>query len=81
MDIIEHTIQDNQRIFDVTCKRLATGLIQDMATSLQEQFNAYLDRVMNILNYILKETSIPTDVKNIGIIALGDICLMSEAAF
>lgn len=36
---------------------------------------------MPILFHILQEESIETELKTIGIMALGDICLSSEKAF
>jgi hypothetical protein len=36
---------------------------------------------MPILFYILQDQSIETELKTIGIMALGDICLSSEKAF
>jgi uncharacterized protein YegL len=63
------------------CQRLATGLLQDLATSMQERFIQYLDRGTNLVNTILEQSHFSIEVKTIGIIALGDICLMSETAF
>ena len=36
---------------------------------------------MAILFNILEDGNIPTEVKNIGIVAVGDICLSSERRF
>ena len=60
------------------CQRLAVGLLQDLATSLQDQFIPHLDRGTALVNSILEQNHFDTEVKTIGIIALGDICLMSE---
>ena len=62
-------------------QRLATGLLQDLATTLQDGFLRFLDRGTKLVISILEQEHFSTDVKTIGIIALGDICLMSETAF
>lgn len=81
LEVIEQTLQDRAGTFDLMCQRLATGLLQDLATSLQDRFSAHLARGVGLINIILEQSHFSTEVKTIGIIALGDICLMSEAAF
>jgi hypothetical protein len=41
----------------------------------------YLEQIMDLLFIILQNENIPTDVKIVGISALGDICLITERAF
>lgn len=51
-----------------------------MATSLGG-YPQYLGKVMQLLFTILEDENIPTEVKNIAIVAVGDICLVSEHRF
>lgn len=62
-------------------QRLATGILQDLATNLENDFVPYLDRGVALVNAILEQEHFNTEVKTIAIIALGDICLQSEQAF
>ena len=57
------------------------GLIQDLANQLEEQVVNYLDRKMNLLYKILDDQNMSTDIKTIGIMAIGDICLAAETDF
>ena len=60
---------------------MATGLIQDLSTALKEEITGYLDRIMSMLFNVLEDGATQTDVKTIAIIAIGDLCLMSESEF
>lgn len=60
---------------------MATGLIQDLSTGLKDGITAYLGRIMGMLFKVLEDSDTQTDVKTIAIIAIGDLCLMSEAEF
>jgi hypothetical protein len=60
---------------------MATGLVQDLVTGVGEQSAHYLERIMALLYKILEDAEMTTDVKTIAIQAIGDICLMTEAAF
>lgn len=86
--LIESTIKDEGQegkpyTFDVYSKRGATGLIQDLANTLQDQIVPYLDKVMELLFIILQDgnCNIQSEVKIFGITAIGDICLTTEHAF
>jgi len=86
IQVIESTIADqggnNQPYtFDIFSKRLATGLIQDLANVLQMKMVEHLDCITAILFTILRDNLIQTEVKIFGIAALGDICLMTETHF
>ena len=60
---------------------MATGLIQDLSTGLKDDITPYLSRIMTMLFNVLEDPDTQTDVKTIAIIAIGDLCLMSEAEF
>ena len=81
VSIIESTIRDGNQIFDGSCKRMATGLIQDLSTGLGQGISNYLLKIMEMLFIVLEDNNMATDVKTISIVAIGDICLMSEASF
>lgn len=67
--------------FDPLSQRLATGILQDLATNMEEEFLSYLERGMALGYTILEQNHFNTEVKTIAIICLGDLCLQSEKAF
>jgi len=81
MAIITSTVEDEKSEFDTSCKRLAVGLLQDLATSMGARFSHMLDHVTAMIFKVLGDGSLPTDVKTTAIMAIGDICLMTEKAF
>jgi len=81
LTIITSTVEDAASEFDTSCKRLAVGLLQDLATSMGAGFAEVLDHVTSMLFKVLGDGSLPTDVKTTAIMAIGDICLMTEKAF
>jgi hypothetical protein len=60
---------------------MATGLIQDIITGLCEMSQAYIQRMMILLNIVLKSNELTTDVKIFAIGAIGDLCLHCESSF
>lgn len=60
---------------------MAIGLIQDIVTGLCEMSQAYIQRMMIVLNVALKSHELTTDVKIFAIGAIGDLCLHCEASF
>jgi len=54
-------------IYDPPCKRMATGLFQDISTNLEELMNQYQDQSMDILFLVLKNGDLSPDVKTIAI--------------
>ena len=86
LEIINSTIQ-NKSVngdnfpFDSSCKRLATGLIQDLATSINQHIVGHLEMITNLIFRILDDGDISLDVKITAIVAIGDICLVTEIAF
>ena len=81
LTIITSTVEDAASEFDTSCKRLAVGLLQDLATSMGAGFSAVLEHVTEMLFKVLGDGRLPTDVKTTAIMAIGDICLMTEKAF
>jgi hypothetical protein len=86
INLIESTIKDEGQngqpyAFDVFCKRGATGLIVDLANSMQAHIVPYLPRIVELLFIVLQDGNIQTQVKTFGIGAVGDICLVTEHAF
>jgi hypothetical protein len=81
MTIITSTVEDEKSEFDTSCKRLAVGLLQDLATSMGAGFADCLDHVTTMIFKVLGDATLPTDVKTTAIMAIGDICLMTEKAF
>jgi hypothetical protein len=81
MDIITTTVQDEKSEFDTACKRLAVGLLQDLATNMGSGFAGMLDHVTAMIFKVLGDAALPTDVKTTAIVAIGDVCLMTEKAF
>lgn len=79
--IITGTLEDATSAFDTACKRLAVGLLQDLATSMGAGFSQMLEHVTGMIFKVLGDASLPTDVKTTAIMAIGDICLMTEKAF
>lgn len=63
------------------CKRLATGLVQDVCSALGENFSLYLQDTIPMLIRVLEHEQLTPDVKVHAIMALGDICLMCETQF
>jgi hypothetical protein len=86
LEIINTTIQ-NKSVngeyypFDSSCKRVATGLIQDLATNIDKDVVVHLDKITNLIFRILDDGEISLDVKITAIVAIGDICLVTEVAF
>jgi len=60
---------------------MATGLIQDLTTGLKERIAPHLDTCLNMLIHVLGENLYSTEVKTIAIVAIGDLCLVTETAF
>jgi hypothetical protein len=83
MEIITSTVQDERSRFESCCKRLAVGLLQDLATSMGSGFAqpGMLEHVTSLLFGVLGDPNVPTDVKTPAIMAIGDTCLMTEKAF
>jgi len=86
LNIIDTTVHNKainggEYPFDSSSKRLATGLIQDLATAIDKHVSVHLQKITNLLFTILGDNDIGTDVKITAIIAIGDICLVTELSF
>jgi hypothetical protein len=79
IEIIQSTLSEAH--FDTSCKRMATGLFQDMFNNMQESIVNYLDICVNILFVILNKCDLSPDVKVTAIQAIGELCLVSEVYF
>ena len=82
ISMISQTLMNhNGYPFDVTCKRMATGLFSDMSTSMDLLIANHLDSTIPMLKFILKSEELPYDVKTNAVLAIGELCLMSEEKF
>ena len=77
--VADETLNDVN--FDTQCKRNATGLIQDLAGSLGEKFAVHVDQVAPVLHRTLEANDLDPTVKTCAIMAVGDLCLTTEANF
>mmetsp|Transcript_36272 Transcript_36272/g.55713 ORF Transcript_36272/g.55713 Transcript_36272/m.55713 type:complete len:171 (+) Transcript_36272:1292-1804(+) len=78
--LIEPPIQDQTGAYDLMSRRMAVGLLPDIAGCLGPQIVQYADRVINLLFFVL-EGELPMEVKTIAISAIGEICLNIESDF
>lgn len=66
---------------DNDCIKLACGIIADLAISLEQRINDYIDIFVPSLLAILKEPTLDRSVKPPTLHALGEICFNSGEAF
>lgn len=60
---------------------MAAGLFQDLSTHMGQEVSVFLERLMDTVFMLLREPSIPIDLKNLAVLICGDVCLMTEENF
>lgn len=60
---------------------MSCGLLSDLSHNIDKGLMRYLDDIMTCLLQVLRSNDYHIDVKLVGIIALGDVCLASEDMF
>jgi hypothetical protein len=86
LKVIHSTVNDQSANgqpcqFDQCCKRIATGLIQDLCNGLGNEVVPYLEKITSLLFSILQDPNIHTDVKIHAIKAIGEVCFAAEHEF
>ena len=79
IDMVTYGVS-GQQIDDMGC-RLSSGIISDLATAVQIDIAAYLDKICNCLLGVLGGDNMPPDSKLVAIEALGNVCLATEYHF
>ncbi len=76
MQVICQTL--TQDCYDSPCKKNAIGLIQDLSGNLGQKFMPYVADTIPMLHNVLNDPQLDPEVKTYAIMALGDICLITE---
>ncbi len=66
---------------DENCTRFACGLISDLSNYLESDMSQFADTFMGCLKDVLSKPDFGTETKLHAIIAVGDLCLATEANF